>query len=258
MNIFLQTQIPPLQFVHCTSGIFYMGSLEGAINIDESDECPRHLVDIPYDFWIGKYPITHEQWEFIMRQEPRLSPKTPTQPNFPALGMGWDEAMIFVQKLNQLLLIYGLLPNDCLLTLPTEAEWEYACRANTETLYHFGDDATVLDKYGWFYSNSGDMQHPVGQKLPNPLGIYDLYGNVEEWCLNSLKLYRNFTTFPRHGGKWDNHSDMKIIRGGSFASLSQDCRSASRRAIFIDNGYNEETGLRLVLKRQSDIYPPND
>ncbi|MFZ4984629.1 MAG: formylglycine-generating enzyme family protein, partial [Blastocatellia bacterium] len=112
--------------------------------------------------------------------------------------------------------------------LPTEAEWEYAARAGTTTQYSFGDDGSQLGEYAWFYENSGLTTHPVGEKKPNPFGLYDMHGNVWEWCADHY--HENYKGAPEDGSAWLK-SDMaaaRVDRGGSWLHYAVGCRSANR------------------------------
>lgn len=119
---------------------------------------------------------------------------------------------------------------DLQFRLPTEAEWEYACRAGAQTAFHFGDDASKLDEYAWYLDNSGDGgQKKGGQKKPNPWGLYDMHGNVAEWVLDSLEPYKQADK-PFNGSKWINtpELDPRVVRGGSWEFEAYQCRCASR------------------------------
>ena len=122
-------------------------------------------------FAIGKYPVTQEQYQAVLRNNPsyfRGNPQNPVE------RVSYIDAIAFCQELSRV--------TGKNYRLPTESEWEYACRANTTTNYYFGDDKKRLRDYAWYYENSQGTTHPVGQKLPNPWGLYDMLGNVWEWC----------------------------------------------------------------------------
>ena len=140
--------------------------------------------------------------------------------------VSWNEAIKFCQKLNEILGLtdqYGY-------RLPTEAEWEYAARAGTNTRFSFGDEESELDKYAWFAGNSKGHPEVVGQKQPNPFGLFDMHGNVWEWCEDQ---YRNsYNGAPTDGSAWTG-LDMaagRVIRGGGWISYAVYCRSAGRGA----------------------------
>ncbi len=137
------------------------------------------MIEIPASqeinsFAIGKYPITQEQYQAVMGVNPSYFQSNPQNP---VETVSWDDAVTFCQKLSQL--------TGKNYRLPTELEWEYACRAGTTTNYYFGDDKEQLGDYAWYFDNSQETTHPVGQKLPNPWGLYDMLGNIWEWCQDS-------------------------------------------------------------------------
>ena len=152
-----------MDFVLIPAGQFSMGSVAG-----DSDEQPVHEVTISQPFYLGVYEVTEADWSRVMGGNKGSSTR-------PVLDVSWDDAVSFCAKLSA-------LPAERaagrVYRLPTEAEWEYACRAGTTTAYSFGDDASLLVDFAWFGGNSGGQTHPVGQKKPNPWGLYDMHGNV--------------------------------------------------------------------------------
>jgi formylglycine-generating enzyme required for sulfatase activity len=232
-------------------GEFLMGSPESEADRGD-DEGPQHKVKVD-SFWMGKYEITwdaYEVWMFdldiqrrkIYRQAETERDKAaveyqisqPTEPytdmtfgmgkrGYPAICMTQFAAKTFCQWLSAKTGRYY--------RLPTEAEWEYACRAGTTTAYSFGDDPAKLDEYAWHYGNSSDKYHQVGRKKPNPWGLYDMHGNVNEWVLDQ------YTTdfYGKFGDKTaDNPLAIpttlypRVVRGGSWDSDPEECRSAAR------------------------------
>ena len=231
------TSLPPdfnLEMVDISASKFNMGSNE------YEDEKPIHEVIVPA-FQIGKYPITQAQYEAVMGNNPsRFS----GNPQNPVETVTWFDAQEFCEKLSKL--------TGKNYRLPTEAEWEYACRAGTETRFSFGDEENELGDYAWFRTNSNNETHPVGEKLPNPWGICDMHGNVWEWCAD--QHHENYVNKPeniKENGSiaWaDNNitnQSSRILRGGSWFHIPVKSRSASREKYDADGGFND-IGFRVV------------
>jgi formylglycine-generating enzyme required for sulfatase activity len=229
------TSLPPdfnLEMVDIHAGKFNMGSNE--------NEKPIHEVIVPA-FQIGKYPVTQAQYKAVMGNNPsRFS----GNPQNPVESISWLNAQAFCENLSQL--------TGKNYRLPTEAEWEYACRAGTKTLFSFGDDKEQLGDYAWFDGNSNNTTHPVGEKRPNPWGIYDMHGNVWEWCAD--QHHENYVNKPdniRENGSlaWldsDITNQSSIIRrGGSWYRDPLACSSAYRgRSVAAIR--NNDLGFRVV------------
>ena len=236
------------------------------------DELPIHRVSISYSFEIGKYEVTQFQWEAIMDDSPwsNTSTKVLVADNNPAAYISWNDTQDLIAELNR-------IDPDHNYRLPTEAEWEYCCRAGSDTDFYFGDaivpsynasdfpeyydppisDRSLLDSYAWFTENShyyGDEfgPHEVGQKLPNPWGLYDMHGNVYEWCQDRYHI--SYDDLPVDGTAWEeivpNHPIGRIQRGGSWLSAEEYCRSASRFYNRADMGSGID-GIRLVRTETS-------
>lgn len=227
------------------SGEFLMGSPESEENRSE-DEGPQHRVAVEA-FWMGKYEVTFDVFE-IFREIDRDKDTTripgatytadavtrPSPPyEDPTFGMGKygypAGSMTQYSALRFCKWLWEKTGN--FYRLPTEAEWEYAARAGTETAHFFGEDASQLDEYGWHYKNSDETFHKVGEKKPNPWGLYDLYGNVSEWCLDQYQadFYAGFVD-SMHINPWRRPSTLypRTVRGGSYDDDPEELRSANR------------------------------
>jgi formylglycine-generating enzyme required for sulfatase activity len=228
-----------LEMVSLPAGEFLMGS-------DESDyEKPQHQVKVN-SFAIGKYPVTQAQYEAVMGTNPSYFKNNPQNP---VEQVSYDDAKAFCQKLSQI--------TGKTYRLPTEAEWEYACRAGTTTRYYFGDNDNQLGNYAWYDGNSNRTTHPVGQKKPNGWGLYDMSGNLWEWCEDDW--HDSYAGAPNDGTAWidnDNRSQSrKCLRGGSWLSSPNLCRSALRRWDFPDI-HISYSGFRVVCDNQMFFYNP--
>ncbi|PZV26080.1 MAG: hypothetical protein DCF12_11705 [Snowella sp.] len=198
------------------------------------NEMPQHQVNLQ-EFYLGKYPVTQEQYQAIMGNNPsdfKDNPKNPVE------MVTWDNAQEFCQKLSE--------KTGKKYRLLSEAEWEYACRAGTRTRYYFGDNADLLGEYAWYRDNS---THLVGQKKLNNWGLYDMYGNVWEWCEDVW--HNNYKNAPTDGTAWnDNYAqtDYRVLRGGSWVNSPTNCRSASRG---LHAYHSYEYGFRVVSLQDS-------
>ncbi len=221
-----------LEMVAIPSGKFMMGSPESEPD-RLPDESPQHEVTIQQPFFIGKYPVTQAQWRVIANTpqiERKLNPK-PSRfngDNLPVEQVSWEEAVEFCQRLSR--------ETGRDYRLPTEAEWEYACRAGTTTPFYFGK--TITGKLANYNSGVTYFQErkvkskgaitSVGDFPPNAFGLYDLHGNVWEWCLD--RSHGNYEGAPIDGSAWlsDEDNVRHAVRGGSWYSFPRFCRSASR------------------------------
>jgi len=206
-----------MDLVLIPAGEFMMGAPlpEGRTHVNT---LPHHHVRIAKPFYLGVTEVTQGQWKVLMGTEPWKGKEGAKEgSDYPASYISWEEAAAFCEKLSSTEgRTYGRTYR-----LPTEAEWEYACRAGTTTLYHFGDDVSRLGNYAWWggivgRGNCRDEKyaHRVGQKQPNAWGLYDMHGNVDEWCQD--KDRRSATHY-------------RAYRGGSYMSEEEDCESARRR-----------------------------
>lgn len=231
-----------LSMIAIPAGRFLMGSPDSDPEAND-DEKPQHEVSLG-SFHIGQFPITEEQWQAIMGNTFPYSEDVRVNPQNPVEGVFWDDCQAFCQKLSQL--------SSKTYRLPSEAEWEYACRAGTTTRYSFGDDAEQLRDYGWYYDgNSGGTTHPVGQKKSNPWGLFDVHGNVWEWCADHWhERYAGKPQSLKDNGNniWVSSNDSEqVIRGGSWRDYPGNCRSVSRLS-YPPNGGCNFLGFRVVCE----------
>ena len=216
---------------------FWMGSN------DEENQYPRHKVTIPRAFAVGKYPVTFEEWDRAHADGGvghKPDDKGWGRGRRPVINVCWDDAQAYVKWLSD--------KTGKPYRLPSEAEWEYACRAGTETAYSFGGSESELDRYGWYSGNSDSTTHPVGEKLPNDFGLHDMHGNVWERCQDCWNA--SYAGKPEHlkqsGGAWTaDDCAHRVIRGGSWLNGPQGLRAAYRdriASVIRGNGF----GFRLA------------
>ena len=203
-----------IEFVLIRPGSFMMGSMTG--NIDEK---PPHKVTLSKPFYLGKYEVTQEQWQAVMGRNPSQF----KGPQNPVENVRREDCQVFIGRLNK-------KAGAAVFRLPTEAEWEYACRAGSTTDFSFGEAETTLGDYAWYIANSGIAStHPVGQKKPNAWGLYDMHGNVMEWCLDGYGDYTGAAvTDPVGTAPISYRIPRWVVRGGSWSDDAGDCRSARR------------------------------
>ena len=184
-------------------------------NDEDNDEKPVHNVYIK-SFKMMTTEVTQAQWNSLMS----YNPSNYKGDYLPIDEVSWDEVQEFIQKLNQYDPGKGY-------RLPSEAEWEYACRAGTTTKYYSGNSDSDLARAGWYNGNSGSKTHPVGQKEPNAWSLYDMHGNVWEWCEDWYQS--SYNGAPSDGSAWLSPAGQyRVLRGGSWNSSTSCCRSASR------------------------------
>jgi formylglycine-generating enzyme required for sulfatase activity len=217
---------PGIDLVRIPPGTFMMGSTNG-----EAIEKPVHQVTINYSFYMGKYEVTQAQWQSVMGNNP--SQFEDCGGVCPVEQVSWDDAQKFLQRLNGM--------NDgYTYRLPTEAEWEYACRAGTT-----GDYAGNLSEMAWYSNNSRSETHAVGGKQPNDWGLADMHGNVGEWCQDWY--HETYYGAPTDGSSWLSGGEQKyrVLRGGSWFSAATLLRSAIRYRMTPDSRLGN-TGFRVV------------
>lgn len=263
-----------MEFVWCQSGTFLLGSpSDFPLTFDCHSlhgEVPAQSVTLTQGFWISKYPITRRQYQSLIdsdldRYEQDL--------NSPVSRITWYEAERFCQSLTEHIRETQVLGNSkeqFEFSLPTEAQWEYACRAGTNSIWYFGNEQSQLTNHAWFKENSEEKLPQVGLKQPNPWGLYDLYGMVYEWCLDQYLKYSDWTdhidpyvdsTHPAVEAirlkQLEKLTDplfsidkIRVVRGGSLFDRAECCRSAHRTYLYKFDVDDKLTGMRIVLKQR--------
>ncbi|ACK70344.1 protein of unknown function DUF323 [Gloeothece citriformis PCC 7424] len=246
-------QTIPLEMVALSGGTFLMGAAEGEKSSYTDSDKPQHQVSVK-PFYIGKYPITQAQWKAIaslpkVKQDLNPDPSYFKGDNLPVERVSWYDALELCERLSQY--------TGRNYQLPSEAQWEYACRGGTTTPFYFG--ATITGEFAnYFASESAYQVEPnlefrkktteVGSFPPNDFGLYDLHGNVYEWCADPW--HKNYDQAPTDGSVWlsDNpkNNRYRILRGGGWATESRQCRSAQRTRFNPENQYSV-IGLRVVI-----------
>ena len=209
-----------MKIVWCPPGFVRMGDI---------DEVPVNAF-VTRGYWIGKFEVTQAEWKRVMKSEPWNGKQfMKVADDIPVTWVSWDDSLAFCHKLTEQERQGGRLPAGWEYTLPTEAQWERACRARTETVFSFGDDAAKLGDHAWFRANAIDAgeqyAHPVGQKKPNPWGLYDMHGNVFEWCRDVYVQKLPGGRDPETIGE----GSLRMFRGGSWCVDGSYCRSANRK-----------------------------
>ncbi len=200
----------------------------------------RHRVTISRDFWLGKYEVTQAEFEAVMGRNPS---HFPGRPDAPVEKVSQLDAQAYCAKLSQRERQAGNIPSGFVYRLPTEAEWEYACRAGTTNLFSFGDDAGVAEQHAWTFENAEQMPQPVGRKRANPWGLHDIHGNVWEWTLDWFGPYPEGDVTDPSGAV---EGKGKVFRGGGWNNEVQYARSSSRFVMAPENGIHF-VGFRVVL-----------
>jgi formylglycine-generating enzyme required for sulfatase activity len=216
-----------MEFIFIRGDCFQMGSNDG-----DSDERPVHKVCVRH-FFMGKYEVTQGQWKRVMGNNPSRFKKCGD--DCPVEQVSWKDAQKFIRKLNQ-------MEGTDKYRLPSEAEWEYACRAGSTTRFSFGDNESSLSEYAWYSNNSGQRTHPVGQKRPNAWGLYDMHGNVWEWCQD---WFGNYPYGDVNNPIGPSSGSGRVLRGGSWGYGVKGLRSAFRLRVAPD-GSEYDLGFRVV------------
>lgn len=224
----LLTDAVAQSFALIPAGSFTMGSASS--EVDRSSDERQVEVSLSQPFWLAKTEVTQAQWEAVMGSNPSEF----KGPNLPVENVSWEDAQAYLTKLNE----KGVLPDGWKFALPTEAQWEYACRAGEKGPYSGG----TLDEVGWYGDNSGNQTHEVGQKKPNAWGLHDMHGNVWEWCADWYEDTLKGGTDPAG----PSSGVSRVYRGGSWSDVASRCRAAIRNRF--DPGFRAyNLGFRPAL-----------
>jgi sulfatase modifying factor 1 len=221
-----------MQFMFAKGGCYRMGDTFGD---GKEDEKPAHEVCVD-SFYIGKYTVTEEQWQKMMGSNP--SSYKQCGRNCPVQGVSWNDIQKFIRTVNQL--------SGKNYRLPTEAEWEYAARSGGKSEKWAGTSSeSGLGKYAWYNLNSHNQIHPVGQKQPNGLGIYDMSGNVWEWCQDWYGAYY-YKESPKNNPQGPANGSARVVRGGSWVNLAWGLRASYRYRDLPESRTDMVLGFRLA------------
>ena len=231
---------PSFDMIWVEGGAFQMGGTDE----NASDrEIPIHQVNVP-SFYIGKYPVTQDLWEAIMGNNPSGFEGL----KHPVDSVSWNDAKEFIQQLNK--------QSGQSYRLPTEAEWEFAARGGIHTEEYLYSGSDKLSEVGWYVQNSGSQTQPVGQLLENELGLFDMSGNVWEWCEDDF--HDNYEGAPVDGSAWidrPKRAERRVLRGGFWNGTARLCRVSIRYAFQPDDRL-DNIGFRLVLPRVQGMESP--
>jgi len=225
-----------IEFVSIPQGSFEMGAPlveQGS----SSYERPTHTVIFDYDFEMMTTEVTQGMWIEIMESNPSTS--CGVGGNYPVYYIRWNDCQEFIAKLNE-------MDPSHTYRLPSESEWEYCCRAGSTTRFYWGEDSSEIEinAYAWWSGNSVGTTHPVAEKLPNDWGLYDMSGNVYEWCAD--KWHSDYTNAPTDGSAWVSGTRSGYVRrGGCWYGAATRCRSAFRH-YGSPNYWSNNLGFRLV------------
>ena len=257
-----QVCTPSTNLAFIPPGTFRMGSPTNEVD-RYGDEGPQTAVTISRGYWMGKYEVTQGEYLAVMGSNPSwfngvreiwddgcqcTTNRDYTDLSRPVETVSWEDATAYCAALTGRERLAGRIATNSVYRLPTEAEWEYACRGWTSTRFSYGDDPgyTNLTNYAWYWDNSDRQTHPVGQKLPNPWGLYDMHGNVLEWCQDWFGYSGGIAFDPRG----PDTGSGRVFRGGGWggwSSLAGDCRSADRSGDFRPAAGIDPFGFRVVL-----------
>jgi uncharacterized protein (TIGR02996 family) len=233
----------PITVSFIPPGTFLMGGRRG-----DRNQRPVHTVELPRGFFLGVHPVTQVQWQAVMGDNPSHFKAS----DRPVESVTWDECRAFCAAVSD--------ATGRVARFPTEGEWEYACRAGTDTDYYTGDGAAVLERAGWYKSNAEDSTSAVGQLVPNAWGLSDMHGNVRERCLDA---YAPYTSHHQIDAAIEPREYSRVYRGGGWCDTAWCCRSANRW-LCGPGARGSALGFRVVLlpgdkhERTDDSAPDSD
>jgi formylglycine-generating enzyme required for sulfatase activity len=218
-----------------SKGKFVMGD---AIGVGDSSERPIHAVNINYEFFIGKYEVTFNEYDKFAKDTGRPLPDDGGfgRRENPVINVSFEDATAYAQWLS------GKTGDKY--RLPTEAEWEFVARAGSEDRFFFGDSTKDLKRYGWYWANSNETIQPVGQKLPNMWNVHDMIGNVWEWCQDWY--VENYDNATNDGTPYNIKGEARVVRGGSWNDEENSMRLSIRTG-YPPTVKMNDTGFRLVM-----------
>ncbi len=229
-NLSLTVNGVSFDMVYVEGGTFDMGATSEQGSYADSDEYPVHSVTLS-DYYIGKCEVTQELWEAVMGSNPSFSKGA----QYPVEQVSWNDCQEFISRLNSL--------TGRTFRLPTEAEWEYAARGGNKSRHFKYSGSDNIGNVAWYWDNSGYGTHAVGTKSPNELGIYDMSGNVEEWCSD---WWGDYSAGAQTNPQGPSSGSYRVLRGGSWGNNARNCRVSDRYNYDPDYSFIN-IGLRLVL-----------
>lgn len=250
-----------IAFRWCPPGTFLMGSPKSEPERDDDED--QVEVELTTGYWMAETTVTQMMYQLVMKSDPwnpnrnflnwiagdKRVDHVKVGGQFPATYINWSGAVSFCDVLTTRWRNSGVLPSHWRVILPTEAEWEYACRAGTTTAYSFGNDPSQLNQYAWtgLYNSQEAHSHEVGKKLPNPWGLLDMHGNIQEWCKDNYQFGTKLMGGRDPQGPTTASEHRRCYRGGSWALGTKHSRSANR-CHFFSNDRSHDLGFRIGMK----------